>query len=99
MNEASELVWQGKGWPVRLAANRCQTGTSVFNVSSATSFLNTQTALTGAVQQTAVSYFTSASQRPTFCLEVGSQNEQTKKTKTPKNEMSSYVLVNLIEEL
>lgn len=48
MNEASECERQGKGRPVRLAGNRCQTGTCVFNVSSATSFLETQSASAGA---------------------------------------------------
>lgn len=47
-----------KASPVRLDGNGCQTGTCVFNVSSATSFLKTQSASTEAGQETAASYFT-----------------------------------------
>lgn len=79
----------GKASPMRLAGNRCQTGTCVFNVSSATSFLETQSASTEAGHETAASYFTSVSLRPIFNWVVESQN------KNYKNKRRTHSLVDL----
>lgn len=82
IEQLGERVWvAGKGRPAGLARNRCQTGTCVFNVSSAASFLETQSASTEASQQTAASYLTSVSLWPTFCWDVESQNKKYKKQK------------------
>lgn len=67
LGEQGLWLWAvgGKASPVRLDGNGCQTGTCVFNVSSATCFLETQSASTEAGQETAASYFTRPT-RPTF---------------------------------